>query len=61
MKQSTLHDRHLKLGAMFGEASGWEMPLHYGNAETEHDAVRHGVDPFGLESVALDYVAARGL
>lgn len=43
MKQSKLHDRHLKLGAAFGEAAGWEMPLHYGNAQAEHTAVRHGV------------------
>lgn len=41
MKQSPLHDQHLKLGATFGEAAGWEMPLHYGNAEAEHAAVRH--------------------
>jgi aminomethyltransferase len=43
MKQSKLHDQHLKLGATFGEAAGWEMPLHYGNAQAEHAAVRHGV------------------
>ncbi len=42
MKQSKLHDQHLKLGAAFGETTGWEMPLHYGNAEAEHTAVRHG-------------------
>ncbi len=43
MKQSKLHEQHLKLGAAFGEAAGWEMPLHYGNAEAEHAAVRGGV------------------
>jgi glycine cleavage system T protein len=43
MKQSRLRDQHLKLGATFGEAAGWEMPLHYGSAESEHAAVRHGV------------------
>jgi glycine cleavage system T protein (aminomethyltransferase) len=43
MKQSKLHDQHLKRGATFGETAGWEMPLHYGNAEAEHAAVRHGV------------------
>jgi aminomethyltransferase len=42
MKQSRLHDQHWKLGATFGDAAGWEMPLHYGNAEAEHAAVRHG-------------------
>ena len=43
MKESLLRDQHLKLGATLGEAAGWEMPLHYGNAEAEHAAVRHGV------------------
>jgi aminomethyltransferase len=43
MKQSPLHAHHLTLGAAFGEAAGWEMPLHYGSAEAEHAAVRHGV------------------
>ncbi len=43
MKHSRLHEQHLTLGAACGEAAGWEMPLHYGNAEAEHAAVRHGV------------------
>jgi aminomethyltransferase len=43
MKHSRLHDHHLKLEATFGEAAGWEMPLHYGKAESEHTAVRQGV------------------
>ncbi len=43
MKHSRLHDRHLKLGATFGEAAGWEMPLRYGQVDAEHAAVRQGV------------------
>jgi aminomethyltransferase len=43
MKQSRLHAHHLKLGATFGEAAGWELPLHYGGDEAEHAAIRHGV------------------
>lgn len=43
MKQSRLHDQHRKLGATLGEAAGWEMPLRYGKADAEHDAVRQGV------------------
>lgn len=42
MNRSPLHEQHLKLGATFGEAAGWEMPLHYGDAEGEYAAVRHG-------------------
>jgi glycine cleavage system T protein len=43
MKQSRLHEQHRALGATFGEAAGWEMPLHYGAAEAEHAAVRQSV------------------
>ncbi len=43
MKHSRLHEQHLKLGAVFGEAAGWEMPVHYGDPVAEHTAVRNGV------------------
>jgi len=43
MKQSRLHEKHLKLGAVLGESGGWEMPVHYGDPVAEHTAVRKGV------------------
>ena len=43
MKHSRLHEHHLKLGAVLGEAGGWEMPAHYGDPVAEHTAVRQGV------------------
>lgn len=43
MKQSRLHTQHAQLGATFKEVSGWEMPSHYGDAVTEHRAVRQAV------------------
>jgi aminomethyltransferase len=43
MKKSRLHEHHLKLGAVLGEAGGWEMPVHYGAPVAEHTAVRQGV------------------
>ena len=43
MKHSRLHEQHLKLGAACDEAAGWEMPLHYGNADAEYAAVRGSV------------------
>ena len=43
MKHSTLHDRHQKLGAQFGEVAGWEIPSRYGDPRNEYDAVRHRV------------------
>ncbi len=43
MKQSRLHEHHLKLGASFEDMSGWNVPIHYGDMAAEHRAVRHTV------------------
>ncbi len=43
MKQSPLHEYHLKLGATFEEVAGWEMPAHYGKWTAEYQAVRQAV------------------
>ncbi len=43
MKQSSLHTTHQQLGAHFGPAGEWEMPVHYGDPIAEHHAVRKGV------------------
>ncbi len=43
MKQSRLHEHHQKLGAIFEEVAGWDMPAHYGEWEAEYQAVRQAV------------------
>jgi glycine cleavage system T protein len=43
MKQSRLHNHHLKLGAAFEEVAGWDMPAHYGEWVAEYQAVRQAV------------------
>ena len=43
MKQSALHATHQQLGALYGHAGEWEMPVHYGDPVAEHHAVRKGV------------------
>ncbi len=43
MKQSRLHEQHLKQGAVLAEVTGWQMPAHYGDLAAEHTAVRNGV------------------
>ncbi|MGH7228202.1 MAG: aminomethyltransferase family protein [Nitrospiraceae bacterium] len=40
MKQSRVHEQHLKLGAVLAEVTGWEIPVHYGDPVAEHTAVR---------------------
>ena len=43
MKQSRLHEHHMKLGAIFEEVAGWDMPTHYGAWVAEYQAVRQAV------------------
>ncbi len=43
MKQPSLHTTHQRLGAHFGPAGEWEMPVHYGDPVAEHHAVRKDV------------------
>src|SRR5438105_5067576 len=43
MKRSRLYDDHTKRGASFIEQGGWDVPAHYGDAASEHLAVRRGV------------------
>jgi glycine cleavage system T protein (aminomethyltransferase) len=43
MKQSRLYEHHQKLGAIFEEVAGWEMPAHYGEWVAEYHAVRQAV------------------
>lgn len=38
-----LRDWHAARGAVFGERSGWSLPLHYGDWQAEHTAIRQGV------------------
>ncbi len=38
--KTSLHDRHVALGARMGEFAGWDMPLYYSSAGAEHRAVR---------------------
>lgn len=45
---SPLHAEHEKLGAMFTDFGGWQMPLRYGNELEEHRAVRTNAGLFDL-------------
>lgn len=53
MKQSPLHERHVKLNAQFAETAGWTMPQHYGDPAVEYRAVR--------EAVAVADLSHRGM
>ena len=56
--RSTLHDRHVALGAKLAEFGGWEMPLEYVGVVKEHTAVREAVGVFDVSH--LGKVEVRG-
>jgi aminomethyltransferase len=48
MKQTTLHDRHVELGARMVEFGGWSMPVQYGAILDEVTTVRTAAGLFDL-------------
>ena len=48
MKQTTLHARHVALGARMIDFGGWDMPVTYSDIATEHAAVRQSAGLFDL-------------
>jgi aminomethyltransferase len=70
LQTSSLHDRHVALGAKLADFGGWEMPIEYpgGGVLKEHAAVREAVGVFDVSHLgkgvvrgpgALDFVNAR--
>ncbi|WGL50956.1 glycine cleavage system aminomethyltransferase GcvT [Nocardioides sp. BP30] len=61
---SPLHDRHVALGAKFGEFGGWSMPLEYGGAGggvvKEHTAVREAAGIFDVSHLGKATVRGAG-
>jgi aminomethyltransferase len=62
LRRSPLHERHVALGARFGEFAGWEMPLEYagGGVLAEHMAVRSRVGLFDVSHLGKIAVRGRG-
>src|SRR5437868_15337222 len=60
--RSPLHERHVALGAKFGEFGGWSMPLEYagGGVLAEHAAVRNGVGIFDVSHLGNASVRGPG-
>ncbi|HEX6248196.1 MAG TPA: glycine cleavage system aminomethyltransferase GcvT [Nocardioidaceae bacterium] len=59
-RQSSLHDRHVALGAKFSEFGGWEMPLEYAGVVKEHTAVREAVGVFDVSHLGKVLVHGPG-
>jgi aminomethyltransferase len=58
---SPLHERHVELGAKFGEFGGWSMPLEYSaGVLKEHAAVRSAVGVFDVSHLGKALVSGPG-
>ncbi|MBF0455681.1 MAG: glycine cleavage system aminomethyltransferase GcvT [Magnetococcales bacterium] len=53
MAQTSLHNRHVALGAKMVDFSGWEMPLHYGSQLQEHHEVRRCCGLFDVSHMGI--------
>ncbi|MDH5751252.1 MAG: glycine cleavage system aminomethyltransferase GcvT [Deltaproteobacteria bacterium] len=48
MKKLLLHEEHQRLGAVFGDFAGYEMPLYYSRPLEEHHSVRRQAGVFDI-------------
>lgn len=62
LKQTSLYDQHLKLGAKMVPFAGWEMPVSYpAGILAEHNAVRHSAGLFDLGHMGLIKIEGEAL
>jgi aminomethyltransferase len=64
LQHSSLHDRHVALGAKLADFGGWEMPIEYaasgGGVLKEHAAVRESVGIFDVSHLGKATVRGPG-
>jgi len=53
LKQTPLHEMHVKQHALMVDFAGWEMPLHYGSQIEEHHAVRNDAGMFDVSHMGV--------
>lgn len=57
LKQTSLFDEHVALGAAFTDFGGWQMPVRYSSDLTEHASVRNAAGIFDISHMAEFFVA----
>jgi aminomethyltransferase len=60
MKRTPLYDHHLFFDARMVKFAGFEMPLHYGSIEDEHDAVRTNAGYFDVSHMGEFLIEGEG-
>jgi sarcosine oxidase subunit alpha len=58
--RTTLHERHLELGATMEPVGGWKRPSSYGDSLAEYWAVRNAVSVMDVGTLGKFLVAGRG-
>jgi len=59
LQRTALHEAHRDLGARLVPFAGWEMPVWYGSALAEHDAVRSAAGLFDLGHMGVFFISGR--
>ncbi len=59
IRQTPLHQEHLKLGTTFIRFAGWQMPLCYTSISEEHKAVREAAALFDVAHMGIIEIAGK--
>ena len=59
IKQTCLHDKHVKLGAKMSPFAGFDMPIQYSGITEEHNAVRKAVGVFDVSHMGEIFVSGK--
>lgn len=57
LKETCLHDLHLRLGAKMSPFAGYDMPIQYSGIIDEHNAVRHAVGMFDVSHMGEIFIS----
>ena len=59
VKETYLHDKHVKLGAKMVDFAGWHMPVQYTSIIEEHKTVREKVGLFDVSHMGEVFVSGK--
>ena len=59
IKQTCLHDKHVKLGAKMSPFAGFDMPIQYSGITEEHNAVRKAVGVFDVSHMGEIFMSGK--
>lgn len=59
VKETYLHDKHVKLGAKMVDFAGWHMPVQYSSIIEEHKTVREKVGLFDVSHMGEVFVTGK--